>query len=337
MNKQIIKRFIIGSVLLVALGKHSNAQQNIQFTQYMFNSLSVNPAYAGYKEEWFAQMALRNQWVGIDGAPKTGQVSIDGIVNPDSKTLGVGLQVTSDKLAAQTTNSVYGNLAYRLRLDAEDTQRLSFGIGFGLTQYGIDGNMLEPIDNTDNSLPLGKIGSFIPDVRVGTYYYNPKWYVGVSLMDLLSGDNSNNLFRWRDGSSDNIKRKRHLYMITGMLFEFSEQLKFRPSILVKEEFKGPTTGDFNAMFIFNDRFWLGGAYRTGMDLWKKDYDENVQLSKANALGVIAQVYASERLRIGYSYDFAVNALQGYQNGSHELTLGLTFGGSSKRLLNPRFF
>ena len=313
------------------------AQQNIQFTQYMFNSLSVNPAYAGYKEEWFAQMALRNQWVGIEGAPKTGQVSIDGIVNPGSKTLGVGLQVTSDKLAAQTSNSVYANLAYRLRLNAEDTQRLSFGIGFGLTQYGLDGTMLQPIDNSDNALPLGKIGSFIPDVRIGTYYYNPKWYIGISMMDLLSGDKSNNLFRWRDGTADNIQRKRHVYLITGMLFELSDQLKLRPSILVKEEFKGPTTIDGSAMLVFNNRFWIGGSYRTGLDLWKKKYDENLKLNRDNALGVIAQVYATERLRIGYSYDYAISGLQGYQKGSHELTLGYTLSGSARRLLSPRFF
>lgn len=337
MDKHSIKKILLGLGLAVGALLPAQAQQNIQFTQYMFNSLSINPAYAGYKEEWFAQTALRNQWVGIDGAPKTGQLSLDGVVD-HNKNLGIGVQVTADKLASQTANSIYANLAYRLRLNADDTQRLSFGIGAGLTQYGLDGTMLTPIDDLDNALPLGKIGNFIPDVRIGTYYYNPKWYIGVSLMDLLSGDKSNSLFRWEDGTAANIKRKRHVYLITGMLFNLSEQVKLRPSLLVKEEFKGPTTEDISAMFIFKDKFWIGGSYRTGIDLWDKDYYKNQQdLSQGNALAAIAQFYATERLRIGYSYDYMLNGLRGNQNGSHEITLGLTFGKGFKRIMNPRYF
>ena len=128
MNKNTIRRLVLGvGTLFAGLGS-VNAQQNIQFTQYMFNTLSVNPAYAGYKEDWFAQTALRNQWVGIKGAPQTAQFSVDGILDPYTKRLGIGVQVTADKLAAQTASSGYVNLAYRLRLDEDDTKRLSFGM-----------------------------------------------------------------------------------------------------------------------------------------------------------------------------------------------------------------
>lgn len=337
MDKHNIKKILLALGLVMTMLSPAKAQQNIQFTQYMFNSLSVNPAYAGYKEEWFAQTALRNQWVGIDGAPKTGQLSVDGVVDPYRKNLGVGVQVSADKLASQTATSAYANLAYRLRLNSEDTQRLSFGIGAGVTQYGLDGTLLTPIDDLDNALPLGKIGNFIPDVRLGVYYYNPKWYIGASMMDLLSGDKSNSLFRWEDGTATNIKRKRHLYLITGFLCNLSDQIRLRPGLLLKEEFKGPTTTDVNAMFIFNDKFWLGGSYRTSLDLWKKDYDKNQDLSQATAMAAIAQFYVTEKLRVGYSYDYMLNGLRGNQNGSHEITIGYTFSKGANRIINPRYF
>jgi len=334
MDKHNIKGLIIVLALVLGLGK-AKAQQNIQFTQYIFNSLSVNPAYAGYKEEWFAQMALRSQWTGIDGAPKTGQVSIDGILG-QSKNTGVGLQITADKLGAQSATSFYANYAYRLRLDAEDTQRLSFGIGAGFTQYGLDGNELRAVNPGDPSIPAGKISSFIPDLRFGVYYYNPRWYAGVSVMDLLSGDQSNNIFRWDANTTSNLKRKRHMYLIGGAIFDLAEDMKLRPSVMIMEDFKGPTNIDLNAMLIFGERVWIGGGYRMGAKLGKS-FADGQNLRSSNAIMGIAQFYVTERLRIGYSYDHILSRLSSVQNGTHEVTIGLTFPQSGFRLISPRFF
>src|SRR5690606_21974277 len=184
-----MKKLIISMVglALVTAAKEGVAQQNIQFTQYIFNSMSVNPGYTGYKEEWFGQLGLRSQWVGLDGAPQTGLLSIDGIVDPIRKRHGVGMQITADKLGPQSATSAYANYAFRLRLNEEDTQRLSFGVGAGVTQYSLNGALLDPNDGGDQVVPAGKISNWIPDVRFGVYYYNPKWYAGVSVMDLLSG------------------------------------------------------------------------------------------------------------------------------------------------------
>lgn len=337
MNKHIIKSTILGLSLTVIAIMPSKAQQNIQFSQYIFNALSVNPAYAGYKEEWFAQMALRSQWSGLNGAPRTGQLSIDGIADPSSKNVGLGLQFTDDRLGAQSSTSIYGNYAYRLQLDAEDTERLSFGIGLGLTQYGLDGNKLRPVDQNDIELPVGKISNSIPDMRVGVYYYNPKWYIGLSAMDLFSGDHSNGIFKWKDQNVENLQRRRHFYLIAGTLFDLSEDTKLRPSLLLKEDLKGPSSLDLSAMVIFGNRFWLGGSYRTGVSLWKKDYSKGQDLSSLNAISAITQFYISDRFRVGYSYDYIVSKLSSIQNGTHEITLGLTFPGKNKRLLSPRFF
>lgn len=337
MEKNTIKSLVLILVTLFAGQGSVSAQQNIQFTQYMFNTLSINPAYAGYKEDWFVQTALRNQWVGIKGAPETAQFSVDGILDPYTKRLGLGVQVTADKLAAQTASSGYINLAYRLRMNEEDTKRLSFGMGFGLTQYGINGNLLKPIDDRDNALPLGKIGNFIPDIRLGAYYYTSNWYMGMSVMDLLSGYKANSLFRWEDGTVSNIKRKRHIYLITGFLMDLSYDLKLRPSLLVKEDFRGPTATDLNAMLIFNNQFWIGGTYRTGINIWKKEYEQQQDLDRSNAIAAVAQFYVTEALRIGYSYDYSLNRLQKYNSGSHEVTLGITIKNKLNRDLSPRFF
>src|SRR5690606_34230675 len=335
--RHIIKATILSFTLGFALV--ARGQQNIQFTQYIFNSMSVNPAYTGYKEEWFGQLGLRSQWVGLDGAPQTGSLSIDGVTDPYNKRHGIGLQLTADKLGPQAASSAYVNYAFRLRLNNEDTQRLSFGVGAGVTQYSLDGSGLRPNDLNDQVVPAGKINNFIPDVRFGIYYYNPHWYAGISVMDLLSGDQSNNIFRWDNTTTDNLRRRRHMYFIGGALFNLSEGLRLRPSVLVKEDFKGPTSVDVNAMFIFGQRFWLGAGWRTGVTVFKREYSRvsGNSLSGRNSFSAIAQIYVTEKLRIGYSYDHIVSQLSSVQNGSHEITLGVTFGKRAQRVLSPRFF
>ncbi|MEJ5053769.1 PorP/SprF family type IX secretion system membrane protein [Sphingobacterium sp. MYb382] len=319
------------------LGK-SYAQQSIQFTQYIFNSVSVNPAYTGYKEEWFGQMALRSQWTGWDGAPKTGSISIDGVVDPIGKRHGVGLQVTADQLGAQSATAVYANYALRLQLNDEDTQRLSLGIAGGFTQYGLDGNKLQAVETGDVVIPPGKISTWRPDIRLGVYYYNPRWYLGASVQDLFSDASKNDEFRFNENSLESLYKKISLYVIGGAMFEFDQGLYFRPSFLVKDDFKGPTSLDINAMFIFNNKFWIGAGYRTRARIFNREYFDQspLKLSATNAITGIVQLYATDKLRIGYSYDIMLNKMSGLQNGSHELTLGVTFG-QVKQLLSPRFF
>lgn len=306
---------------------HAHGQQNVQFTQYIFNSMSVNPAYAGYKEELFAQLGLRSQWVDLEGAPQTGLLSIDGLLDlHGARRHGGGVQIMADQLGPQTASSAYVNYAYRLRLDREDTQRLSFGVGAGVTQYSLDGTMIRVLDQGDQALPTGKISTFVPDVRFGVYYHNAKWYAGASLMDLLSG-NADNPFRWDNTTTDHIRRKRHLYVITGVLMELNNGVILRPSILYKDDFTGPPSLDVNVMAIFDDRIWIGGGVRTGVSAFRRDYKRVTgdRLTGLNSVSAVMQVFVTERLRIGYSYDYMLSRLNGLQNGSHEMTLGITLG------------
>jgi len=330
MNKFIIKGILTVIAIFAVSAGSVKAQQNIQFTQYIFNSLSVNPAYAGYKEEWFAQMGLRAQWVGIDDAPKTGQVSIDGVLDPDNKKMGIGFQITADKLGPQSSNSAYLNYAYRLPLNSDGSTRLSFGLGAGISQYGIDYSKLNPIDGTDQEVNRGTTRGFIPDTRFGVYFSTSRWFLGASMMDLLAGI-------LKEKNHEIIRHNRHMYFIGGGMIEMNEDIKLRPSVMVKEDFKGPTSLDVNTMIIFDERFWIGYAYRTGVKLWNKDYDQNQNLSPSNSIGAIAQFFVNDKLRIGYSYDYNLNKLNTLQSGSHEITLGLTFPKHIYRSLSPRYF
>lgn len=314
----------------------ADAQQNIQFSQYIFNTLSVNPAYAGYKEEWFVQSALRNQWVGLDGAPKTAQLSIDGILDPQTTKHGVGAQITSDKLGPQSSTSFTLNYAFRLQLDGADTRRLSFGLGAGAAQYSLNGNKLTTVDGDDQAVPVGNSSKISPDFRVGIYYTTPYWYIGLSALDLLNNTKSVDDYRRSADFSDNIIRTRHLYFVAGSLVNVAPDLRIRPSMMIREDFKGPTNADFNVMTIFADRIWLGAGYRTSLKLFKKEY-QNTDVSSQAAIIAIAQFYVNERFRIGYSYDYAASKLSGYQSGTHELTVGISFGKAPKASICPRVF
>ncbi|GGH12993.1 type IX secretion system membrane protein PorP/SprF [Sphingobacterium alkalisoli] len=337
MNRLAKKYMLLLSITL--LGIKGYGQQNIQFTQYIFNSISVNPAYAGYKEEWFGQMGLRSQWTGWDGAPQTGTISIDGVLDPYERRHGVGLQVSADKLGAQAATSIYANYALRLQLDRADEHRLSLGIAGGVTQYSLDGAKLVTIDDDDPILPTGKIGTWRPDIRLGAYYSNPRWYAGVSVQDLFAGSESGEDYQFNQNSLESLYRNIHGYFIAGALFELERGLLLRPSILIKDDFKGPTSLDFNAMFIFNDKFWIGAGYRTRSRIFNRDYTDYSanKLSSLNSVSGIAQFYVSPKFRIGYSYDHMLNRLSGLQNGTHEVTLGVTFGRVGRQVLSPRYF
>lgn len=332
-----ITKNIILLLLCIASYTTASAQQNIQFTQYMFNSLSVNPAYAGYKEEWFVQSGLRTQWVGMDGAPKTGSLSVDGIIDPENKKMGIGLQLTGDKLGPQSAVSGYLNYSYRLQLNQLDTKRLSFGLGVGMTNYSLDGSVLNAVKQNDPSVPTSQFSNFVPDARIGVYYNTSKFYAGVSLTDLFSGGLGDNFVNINSISYNNIRRKLNLYVILGTLHNLNEEVKIRPSVLFKDDFKSPSSVDINTMLIFKDKFWIGASYRTGLNIKVENYSQGQMLSSLNSISGVVQLFVTDELRVGYSYDYGLNSLKNQQSGAHEITIGLTLPRKNQRILSPRFF
>jgi len=306
----------------------SYGQQTVQFSQYIFNGLAVNPAYAGYKEDWTLNLSSRLQWTGIDGAPKTSTISADGLTRNNN--IGLGGIVTSDRLGPQNTSSLYFNYAYRLQIDEDNTRRISFGLAAGLVQYSLDGSKFNATDVGDGAVPSGYESKLTPDFRLGVYYYTPSYYWGASVLNVLSGATS-----FVDNPAV-IRETRHVYLTAGALFGLTDNIDIKPSVMFKEDFKSPTNLDLNAFVLLNKIIWLGVSYRTGVTIWNKTNLQN-GLDKSDAMAAIFELKVNDTFRFGYSYDFTTSALSSYQSGTHELSLSLTFKSKKPRILSPRYF
>jgi type IX secretion system PorP/SprF family membrane protein len=331
-------KIYLSAVALFVCSSTAIAQQNVQFSQYVFNSLTVNPAYAGYKEDWYAHGIYRHQWGGFPGAPRTGGLSVDGLLNDRLDRVGVGAQLMFDKLGPQDMISAYGFYSYRIPLNEDGDKRLCLGLGAGVTQYSVDGSALQYVDNGDEALPVTKTSVRVPDARFGVYYFTPKFYLGASMMDLFSLYTDNTRYGWSGYNYRTIRKTQHLYVQAGWMADLSETLKLKPSLLVKEDFKGPTNVDLNLFLLIAEKLWVGGSYRTGVKLWDKPNLEK-GLEQTDAASFMAEFYATPQIRIGYSYDMQVNKLAGYQDGSHEISIGYTFINKQRRqrITSPRYF
>ena len=317
--------------LLLALGAlQAGAQQTIQLSQYMFNGLALNPAYAGYKNDWTLNLSSRLQWVGINDAPQTETISADGLLNNNDPNVGVGFIATLDQLGPETNTSFYANYAYRLQLDADDTKRLCFGIGAGFIDYSLDGSKFSEIDQGDNYIPAGTESKTIPDFRLGVYYYTPNWYAGASIFNLAAAalDKLSN-------SPEIIKPVRTVYLTAGGMVPLSDEVSLKPSFMVKEDFTGPTNVDLTSYIAFNEVFWIGGSYRLGLPGFNSSLQSN--LNNEDAAAAIVQFYVNENFRVGYAYDFTTSKLASYQNGTHEISVSITFPSRQERVVSPRYF
>lgn len=323
MKKLIL--LIAGSFLL--LSRPASAQQDAQYSQYMFNGIYINPAYAGYKEVLNVHSFYRSQWTGITGAPRSMSLAVDAIAN--SGNVGLALQVASDKLGAQTNLSIYGNYSYRIRMNDDGSSRLALGLGVGMVQLGIDGSMLNP-NNPEPNQPVGVQSTIVPDARAGVYFANDKYYAGFSVDNLIA-------------TYINIDRyafipqpKPHYYLTAGALFPLSEDFQIKPSFLLKDDRGGPTSLDVNAFLLIKEYLWVGGSYRTGVKLYDKSYLQR-DLTPRNSAVAAIQIFPSDKIRIGYGYDFSIGPLQGYSSGTHEISIAYSFIRSNIRMATPRVF
>jgi len=314
-------------ILLTLVGKWAMAQQDAQFSQYMFNGIYINPAYAGYKEQLNLHAFYRTQWTGIEGAPKTMSLAIDAVANNGN--VGLALQISSDRLGAQRNQSIYANYAYRLAMKSDGSSRLAFGVGVGAVQLGIDGSLLNPNDVEVNQ-PIGNQNSILPDARAGIFYSDNRFYAG------LSADNLVSQYIDIDRYAFIAQPKPHYYLTAGMLLPINQDIQIKPSFLLKDDRGGPTSLDLNAFFILGEKLWVGGSYRTGVKLYNKNYLQG-DLSQLNSAVAAIQVMPNSNLRIGYAYDFSIGPLQGYSSGTHEISLGYFFNRKNIRMSTPRYF
>ena len=324
-----MRKIILALGLLFVLQFSAKAQQDAQYTQYMFNSLVINPAYAGYKEALNIGLLARNQWVGFPGTPKTQSFLIDNVFL-ESKNVGLGLSVVNDKIGDSRQTSAYANYAYRLPVGGEDA-RLAFGLALGVVQSSIDASDVR--DLADPTL-MGKQSYFAPDGKLGVFYSNPKFYAGLSATNLIS-----NLRKYDPvGNNFFAKQGTHFFLTAGYLMDLNESLKFKPSLMVREDTKGPTNLDINTFFLLNETVWLGASYRSGVNLGNKSNLYGGTFRKNSIVGAV-EVYVSKIYRIGYSYDYALSQLNQYSNGTHEVSLGLILNSKKKSssMPTPRYF
>lgn len=322
-----MKKFLF--ILLITLcGVKASAQQDAEFSQYMFNGLYVNPAYAGYNEEWNVHAFYRNQWSSFPGAPKTFSVAADGTAN--NERVGLGIQVMNDKLGASNNTSLYGTYAYRFPVNEEGDHRLSIGISAGFVQQHMDLSKLTPTSTAlDPVLVNGRKDAMLPDARVGIYYNTEKWFAGLSANNLFT-----HAFQKSDALKEYLPLKPHLYFTVGGIFPVSEQLKLKPSMLVKEDMAGPTSIDINAMGLIQEKLWIGISYRSAY-LKKSNLQDGLQ--KPSAMVFMADFIVSEKLRIGYAYDKTMNSTVANNAPTNEISLGYYFKHKDGRVISPKYF
>jgi type IX secretion system PorP/SprF family membrane protein len=321
-----LKKYIL---LIMVFGfSKSYAQHTIHLSQYLFNGLAVNPAYAGYKDNWTVNLSSRLQWAGVSGAPRTSTLSVDGTVG-DNKNVGLGLMLSNDRLGPEINSAGYFNYSYRIKLNYEDSERLCFGIAAGAVQYAIDGNLFNTGGGGDPAISTGVQTKLAPDFRIGVYYYSPLLYIGASALNLVPN-------AYPDPNSIFVRENRTFYLTTGFVVPISSSINWKPSLLIKEDFKGPTNLNVSTYFLFNELLWVGASYNSGVVLWNKT---NLQ-SNLNTMGAVTgaiSVNVTPLCRFGYSYDVGTAKLSGFQSASHELSLTLGFARRKERIISPRYF
>lgn len=317
------------TLILLVLLKPAFSQQDPQYSQYMFNTLVINPAYSGYRETLNVSMLHRDQWTGFNGAPKTQSMILDGTIGPEKK-VGLGFSIVNDREGLLKQTSAHANYAYRLPVG--DESRLAFGISLGIGQYTLNSSDAQLVDITDET--FAKQTYFVPDARFGIHYSTPKLYAGVSATNMLA----NAIDYQQVGKNTIARRGRHYFITAGYLIDLNESFKLKPSVLLKEDTKGPTSLDLNTLVLIKDAIWIGASYRTGVNLWKKTGLNNGAINQNSVVGIV-ETFFLRNLRAGYSYDHSISSSNSV-NGTHEISLGLVLNGGGKKsaaLLTPRYF
>ncbi|MFC6996365.1 PorP/SprF family type IX secretion system membrane protein [Rufibacter roseus] len=308
---------VLGIYMGIPLAAH--AQQNPQFSQYMFNGLFLNPAYAGSKGYTSLSTSVRTQWTGLPGAPLSQTVGIDGNLN---KKLGAGVTIMHDRLGPQRFTEA--TVSSAVRIDLSRKTKLAVGISLGATQQVMDGTMLTPAERDDYAIPMGVERAIRPNAKLGAYLFSDIFYAGASV---------GNLVLFKEGLPTD--PRPHFYLTTGGIIDLGRNMKFKPSVLLKEDFSGPAALDLNAFMLFKEQIWLGASFRTTLNIFNDEtYAMNTRLG--NAMAAMVEFYASPRLRFGYSYDYSLNVFQNYS--SHEISVGYFFLKKQYgRMLTPRYF
>jgi type IX secretion system PorP/SprF family membrane protein len=343
-KKSIMKKIIFG-LILTTISMIAFGQQDAEYNMYMFNGLYINPAYAGSHDVLSTVGIYRHQWAGVDGAPRTVNISAHSPLRREQYALGG--TISNDRLGL--TDIFSANLAFAYRIKLKKDNMLSLGVQGGFSYYNqrnhdaitANDNTLTP--NYDPSFSVNK-NLWLPNVGAGVYFYGKKYFVGFSVPHLVP-------FRLDSafGVSTDSKvahQYNHFILTAGYVFgKEASIVKVRPSFLMKYQrgvrYDVPDF-DINVGFLFIDRVWLIGGIRTGGDpysvLGTKGSITETSPNKFNLEGAIGmlQVKATQQLSFGYAYHYSFTALRSYETGTHEFMVGYDFWYDKKRFVTPRF-
>ena len=290
-------------------------QQDILVSQYMFNHLLLNPAYAGSKDYMMATLLYRKQWVDFKGAPTTQVASLHAPIGLTN--FGWGALVSHDKIGVTDRTDVYANAAYHLPVG--NKLKLSMGIRAGGGFYSYKNSDLIYWDANDPAFAGDRTSAFLPNIGAGVYLYGNKFYAGLSVPTIISYDPTKSLSINSNGTV--VPRQvRHYFATTGVALELSPNVVFKPSVLVKYVQNAPVEADFNASVLLSQILWIGASYRTN-----------------DSFVALLEFQLTKQLRFGYSYDFTTTDVKNYSNGSHEIMLGYDFGYDIMKIKTPRYF
>jgi len=311
MNTKTILKLALCMVFSVFLLK-GHAQQEPMYTHYMFNSMSVNPAYAGTRNALNMSMQSRLQWIGMEGAPNTHNLSFHTPIN--NKRVGLGFSITDDEIGPLRNTYLNLNYAYRVKLNEEWT--LSMGIKGGLNSFYLGLGEVSLNEMNDEAFLNNTQKRLVPNVGMGLYAYNDQMYAGIAAPKLIETRLDN-----EDMENVGNELKRHYYLIAGYVMDVNSDLKFKPSVLSKLVMGAPASVDVSAMFLFREQIWFGTSYRIG-----------------DALSFLFDVKVNKQLTAGLSYDVTLNQMGGYSGGTWELLISYDFDGfTNNKLKSPRYF
>lgn len=285
------------------------AQQDPLYTQYMYNTTAINPAYAGSRGTLSAFGQYRAQWVNLDGAPKTANFSIHSPIG-DSP-VGLGVNFTNDKIGAMSENNISIDFSYTIDLSMQ--YKLAFGLKGTGNLLSVDYTKLNIYEN-DPVFQTNLKNEFNPNFGVGAYLYSDKSYVGISIPSML------NSTRYKDNDLGIMREKMHFYVMGGYVFDLGYNLDFKPAFLVKAVSGAPVQVDLSANFLMYEKVTAGIAYR---------WDASVS--------ALVGFQINQGLFIGYSYDADTSNLRRYNSGSHEILMRFELKNMFKRVSSPRFF
>ena len=304
------KKFLTLIIMLLLYSKGILlAQQLPQYTQYMYNTSTINPAYVNENNRMDATLSYRAQWIGIDGAPETKALTVSGIIN---NKIGLGVNIFKDNIGPSTEFS--SNAVFSYYLNISKKVKISLGINAGIDFFEVDYSKGNYYDQDDVLFSYDNYFNALPAVGAGIYVFNDNWYVGFSMPNVLI--NQSNVV----SDKNLIHRDNHIYFIGGYVIDISSTLKLKPSILVKTIDHAPATIDASLNVLFLQKFTLGASHRL------KD-----------SFSALAGFQISKNFFLGYSYDYSISDLGDYNQGSHEIILKYLMPRWGPNARSPRFF